>query len=211
MDWARDSARACRSMGVKATKQRMEIMREIARSTEHPDAVAICRRVRRRIPRLSLDTVYRTLRCLEDRGLISRVGPQQDRARFDPNTRGHHHFICTKCGHVGDFYSDDFDRLSPPSEVRAMGRMESVYVEFRGWCRACQDRKRKAQRNRRNAGNGLAPVVGVPEPYEHHAPSAEHRDGFHAAMDGVDRGRGERTVRDSRSLVLWRRRRGSAM
>ena len=143
---ARDFAKSCRSLGIKATPQRMEIMREIARSTEHPDAEAIYRVVRRRIPRLSLDTVYRTLRCLEDKGLIARVGSMQDRARFDPNTRRHHHFVCTECGRVGDFYSEEFDRLPPPPEVQAMGRMESVYVEFRGRCRQCRSEPARRRR-----------------------------------------------------------------
>jgi Fur family peroxide stress response transcriptional regulator len=115
----------------------MEILRELAGTDEHPDAEAIFRRVRKRIPSLSLDTVYRTLRMFEERGIISRVGATRDRARFDANTDPHHHFICTRCGHISDFYSDALDQFQPPAEVREKGETYSVYVELRGICKNC--------------------------------------------------------------------------
>lgn len=148
MDQVRIDARVanfqavCRKHRIKATHQRVEIMRDVASTDEHPDAESVYRRVRRRIPALSLDTVYRTLRLLEDHGVISRVGSMKDRARFDANTDRHHHFVCTRCGLVRDFYSPAFDRFAPPAEVRKMGSVEAVYVELRGLCRTCRERVR---------------------------------------------------------------------
>jgi Fur family peroxide stress response transcriptional regulator len=127
----------CRRQGLKVTHQRTEIFRELARTEEHPDAETIHARVRKRIPALSLDTVYRTLRTLEEYGVISRVGSTRERIRFDANTERHHHFVCTECGKVGDFYCDAFDDVEAPSEVAAMGNVNSVYVELRGVCREC--------------------------------------------------------------------------
>lgn len=140
----------CRRHGVKATHQRTVILRELAGSEEHPDAETILARVRRKIPAISVDTIYRTLRLLEDSGVIARVGSMRDRARFDPNTDRHHHFVCTKCGMIGDFYSDAMDRLSAPREVAEMGVVEGVYVELRGICRKCQPEapKTKAAKKR---------------------------------------------------------------
>ncbi len=135
----------CRRQGVKATHQRTEILRELAGSDEHPDAETILVRVRRRIPAISVDTVYRTLRLLEDKGVIARVGSMRERARFDANTDRHHHFVCTKCGMIGDFYSDAMDRLSAPREVAEMGVVEGVYVELRGVCRNCQPKAAKTR------------------------------------------------------------------
>jgi Fe2+ or Zn2+ uptake regulation protein len=65
---------ACREHGIKATHQRIEIVRELASTEDHPDAESIYERVQERIPTISLDTVYRTLRLLEDNDIISRVG-----------------------------------------------------------------------------------------------------------------------------------------
>ena len=135
----------CRRHGVKATHQRTEILRELAGSEEHPDAETILARVRQKIPAISVDTIYRTLRLLEDSGVIARVGSMRDRARFDPNTDRHHHFVCTECGLIGDFYSAAMDRLSAPREVSEMGVVEGVYVELRGICRKCQQKTTKTK------------------------------------------------------------------
>jgi len=135
--------KVCRRQGIKATHQRTEILRELAGSEEHPDAETILVRVRQKIPAISVDTVYRTLRLLEDSGVIARVGSMRDRTRFEANTERHHHFVCTECGMIGDFYSDAMDRLPVPREVSEMGSVEGVYVELRGICQNC---KQKATR-----------------------------------------------------------------
>ena len=132
----------CRRYGVKATHQRSEIYREVARTDEHPDAETIYARVRKRIPAISLDTVYRTLRLLEKKGLIARVGSLGERTRFDANTDHHHHFVCAKCGFMGDFYNEGWNDFRVPNDVMAMGKVDSVHVELRGLCKACQGKRR---------------------------------------------------------------------
>jgi len=132
---------ACRRYGLKSTYQRAEIYRELASTEEHPDVETIYARVRSRIPAVSLDTVYRTLRLLERKGIISRLGALGERARFDANSAHHHHFICTKCGFIGDFYDEELNPLSTPSDVAAMGTVNSIHVELRGICKKCQRKK----------------------------------------------------------------------
>jgi Fur family peroxide stress response transcriptional regulator len=131
-----------RRYGVKTTHQRTEIYRELARTNEHPDAETIYARVRKRIPAISLDTVYRTLRLLEKEGLISRVGPLGEKMRFDANTDRHHHFVCTRCGFIGDIYNEKWDDFRAPSDVMAIGTVNSVHIELRGLCKTCQKKKR---------------------------------------------------------------------
>ena len=134
-------SQTCRQYGIKATHQRREIYREIARTTEHPDAETIYHRVRKRIPEISLDTVYRTLHLLETKGLIARAGFHGDKTRFDANTDHHHHFVCTECGFMGDFYHEEWNDFGARSDVRAMGTVNSIYVELRGLCKACQGKR----------------------------------------------------------------------
>jgi Fur family peroxide stress response transcriptional regulator len=131
-------SQVCRRSGIKATHQRTEIYRELAGTDEHPDAETVYTRVRKRIPAISLDTVYRTLRLLEKKGVISRVGSLGERARFDANTDRHHHFVCTKCGFIGDIYHEGPNDFQPPMEAKAMGTVNSVHVEWRGLCKACR-------------------------------------------------------------------------
>ena len=84
----------CRDAGVKLTHQRLEVFREVAHTVDHPDAETVHRRVRKRIPTVSLDTVYRTLWLLTDLRLIGTLGPPRGRTRFDANMSPHHHFVC---------------------------------------------------------------------------------------------------------------------
>ena len=127
----------CADRGLRITPQRTEVYREVAGTDEHPDADAILKRVRKRIPNISLDTVYRVLYTLEDEGLLSRVQLSSDRLRFDGNAEKHHHFVCLKCGMIRDFTSEEADRLRVPDEVRSWGRIEESHLQLRGVCRKC--------------------------------------------------------------------------
>jgi Fur family peroxide stress response transcriptional regulator len=138
-----DFVDACREQGIKATHQRVEILRVLAGSEEHPDAESVYDRVRERVPSISLDTVYRTLRFFEEHGIIARVGSVKSRARYDANRDRHHHFVCTKCGLVRDFYSEQLDRMKPPPDINTIGKVNAVYVELRGVCRKCRKEKVK--------------------------------------------------------------------
>ncbi len=141
---------ACRRQGIKATHQRTEILRELAGSEEHPDADMIHARVRQRVPAISVDTVYRTLKLLEDKNVIARVGSMGCRARFDANRDRHYHFVCTECGIIRDFYSDAMARLAMPREVSEMGSVRDLYVELRGICRTCKQEAMKTEGQKRN-------------------------------------------------------------
>jgi Fur family peroxide stress response transcriptional regulator len=136
----------CRRRGMKITHQRREVFRELAASIEHPDAETVYQSVCKRVPSISRDTVYRTLATLEVEGLIRKVSPLVEKARYDANPDRHHHFICTVCGMVRDFYSEDLDGLPIPEAVAALGEIESAQVQVRGVCSACANRKGKTRR-----------------------------------------------------------------
>ena len=128
---------ACRKSGAKLTHQRMEIFREVAQSTDHPDVEKVYQGVRKRMPTVSLDTVYRTLGWLKELGLITTLGPPRERTRFDANLSHHHHFVCVQCGLTRDFYSDKLDKLSLPESVQSIGYVETTQVEVKGACLKC--------------------------------------------------------------------------
>ncbi|MGI6086889.1 MAG: Fur family transcriptional regulator [Kiritimatiellia bacterium] len=127
----------CRKKGIKATIQRREILRELSSTTEHPDAKTIYRRVRKRLPAISQDTVYRTLRGFEKNGDIVRVTTINERARYDANTDAHPHFICTHCGRIIDLHFCLPNQFATPKELKSIGRVERLQVAFRGQCVLC--------------------------------------------------------------------------
>ena len=128
---------AAKDTGIKLTHQRLEIFRAVASSLEHPSAEAVHRAVQVTTPTVSLDTVYRTLWLLSDLGLLTTLAPRQDSVRFDANVANHHHYICTRCGLVRDFESDDLNRLRIPDSVNRFGRVLRAHVEVRGICEPC--------------------------------------------------------------------------
>jgi Fur family peroxide stress response transcriptional regulator len=138
-----------RRSGVKLTHQRLEIFREVAKSLDHPDVETIFLGIRRRVPTVSLDTVYRTLWLLIDLGLLTTLGPPRGRVRFDANTSSHHHFICRKCGMTRDFLSPKFDRLKIPNAVKALGSVESTRIEIKGICFRCSKKNQRKHRVKR--------------------------------------------------------------
>jgi Fur family peroxide stress response transcriptional regulator len=127
-----------RNAGFRLTHQRLEIVRVIAADETHPDVETVYRAVRERVPTISLDTAYRTLATLVERGLISRVLFTPGPARYDANSARHHHFVCTRCGLIRDVEDADLDAIRPTAEVARIGRPDAVSVQFRGVCAACQ-------------------------------------------------------------------------
>jgi len=132
---------AARKSGVKLTQQRLEIFRAIASSLEHPDAEAVFKSVKKKMPAVSLDTVYRTLWLLKDLGLILTLGPRRETIRFDANLLRHHHFICERCGLMRDFESGEFDSIGIPKSAEGFGTVTETHIELRGLCRGCLKEK----------------------------------------------------------------------
>jgi Fur family peroxide stress response transcriptional regulator len=128
---------AAKDAGIKLTHQRLVIFKAVASSLEHPSAEAVHRAVQATTPTVSLDTVYRTLWLLTDLGLLSTLGLRQESVRFDANVENHHHYICTRCGLVRDFESDDLGALKIPDTVNHFGQVVSTHVEVRGICDRC--------------------------------------------------------------------------
>ncbi|MCX8037298.1 MAG: transcriptional repressor [Candidatus Sumerlaeia bacterium] len=143
MDTLRD---ICRRAGMKATHQRLEILHEILQASDHPSAELIHQRVRRRLPTVSLDTVYRTLAVFDQHGVITRVFSSAGCVRYDPVRERHDHFVCDQCNRILDCRVSGADRLRLPASVRVMGTVERIQVEVRGVCKACLKQGRTRQR-----------------------------------------------------------------
>jgi Fur family peroxide stress response transcriptional regulator len=136
-------SRALRASGLRLTHQRLEVVREVARSDEHPDVERIYQAVRGRVPTISLDTVYRTLATLDGLGLVRRVTAAPGPARYDANLSRHHHFVCTCCGLIRDVEDRRLDAVRAPRSTASLGSVESIEVQLRGVCVGCRDKERK--------------------------------------------------------------------
>jgi len=135
-------SRALRGSGLRLTHQRLEVIREVALSDEHPDVEALYRAVRERVPTISLDTVYRTVATLSDLGLVRRVVLTPGPARYDANASRHHHYVCTRCWLIRDIDDKALDAVRAPRGTASLGSVDSVEVQLRGVCTACQKKER---------------------------------------------------------------------
>ncbi len=130
----------CREKGLRVTKQRREIFCAVAQSCEHPSAERVFVSVRKTMPNVSLDTVYRTLASLEEMDLLMRVG-LSSKARFDGDLRPHCHFVCTRCGEVYDIFPQaDETAFALPRGARDMGEVKQINLQLRGICKKCQNK-----------------------------------------------------------------------
>ena len=137
-------AQYCRSHGLSMTQQRLAIFEALASSREHPSAEQLHKAVQRRIPALSLATVYKNLEALKAIGAVADVNPLHEQGRYEAALPGagagrpHHHLVCVSCKKVRDLHDAELDRL----RVRdAQGfDIRAVRVQAEGLCPDCQAR-----------------------------------------------------------------------
>lgn len=130
-----DLERLFHGAGLKMTNQRVAVYREVVEHASHPSAEAVYGRVRRRLPAISLNTVYRTLALLAEKGIIRHLEGLADKSFYDHNTDRHHHFICTRCGAIQDVHIDNLDMLRVEDMPEGV---EEIVVHIKGLCDGCR-------------------------------------------------------------------------
>ena len=102
----------CATKGMRMTEQRRVIARVLAESDDHPDVEELYRRCVKVDDRISISTVYRTMRLFEDAGIIERHDFRDGRARYETSPDIHHdHLINLRNGEVIEFQSEEIERL----------------------------------------------------------------------------------------------------
>ncbi len=125
---------ACREKGMRVTGQRRIIAQVVAELRDHPDVNELHRRVAEIDGRISLSTVYRTLKRFEELGILERHEFRDGRARYESTPAVHHdHLIDLTTGQILEFYSDDIERLQDEIAgklgYRVVGHRLELYVE----------------------------------------------------------------------------------
>jgi Fur family peroxide stress response transcriptional regulator len=140
---SRQFQKLCHRHGLAATYQR-EIIYQTAMSQKgHPSPEALFVRVRKKIPSISLATVYANLHTFIAKGLLSEVSVHHGPLRVETNQQPHHHLVCLRCRSIADF--DDAGVISSGLRRRLPSRfqLQRVVVDVLGICEACS-RKRRA-------------------------------------------------------------------
>ncbi len=102
----------CTDKGMKMTEQRRVIARVLSEATDHPDVEEVHRRSLAEDARISIATVYRTMRLFEEADIVKRHEFGDGRARYEETPTTHHdHLIDMRTGIVTEFRNDDIERL----------------------------------------------------------------------------------------------------
>jgi Fur family peroxide stress response transcriptional regulator len=129
----------CRAAGLSVTHQRLEIFEAMmANGDRHPSAEVIYQSVRERYPTISFNTIYKNLETFEELGIVVKVNPLYNEARYDVDVRPHHHLICRHCKTIVDVHDKKLDALPAPEEAGSGFQVENWTVQFTGLCADCQ-------------------------------------------------------------------------
>jgi len=119
------------------THQREIILEELNRSKVHPTADELYERIRKKLPRISLATVYRNLEILSEAGLIKKLEISGRQKRFDWDPEPHNHVFCTQCQRVDNI-------PTPVTQIPTVGPLQEkgynitgCRIEFFGLCPKC--------------------------------------------------------------------------
>jgi Fur family peroxide stress response transcriptional regulator len=126
--------------GLKITPQRTAIYEELLKAKDHPTADVIYKRIVKKIPNISFDTVNRTLLTFSKIGIINVVEGYGQAKRYDPDMDLHHHFRCIQCGSIIDVYNRVFDNITVPEEINKQFTVINKKVVLEGLCSKCRRR-----------------------------------------------------------------------
>ena len=123
---------------LRYSRQRERIYEYLAASEEHPSAEMVYEALKSEIKGLSLGTVYRNLRLLEDLGKVRRVTSFRNIERYDACCGDHVHFICTECGRIIDVPEADIQKIREATALGEGYSLSQINLTLNGLCPECQ-------------------------------------------------------------------------
>ena len=120
------------------SRKRQAIYELLLSTKEHPSAEWIYNALKPDYPDLSLGTVYRNLKLLEDDGAVKSVAVVDGRERYDALMSPHSHFVCSKCGKVIDvFFQNEISDAAEHLKINGTKRIDSFSLIYYGICDKC--------------------------------------------------------------------------
>ena len=135
------SRRVLNTTGVRVTNQRALILETLRQG--HMDADEVYRQARKKQPRLSLSTVYRTLQKLKNLGLVDELHFDEAHHHYEiKQPVGHHHLLCLGCGKILEFECPRREKMKEDVTQQKGFKVTGIEVHMTGYCSDCrQDKK----------------------------------------------------------------------
>tara|TARA_B100000678_G_scaffold185011_1_gene154615 strand:- start:281 stop:691 length:411 start_codon:yes stop_codon:yes gene_type:complete len=107
-----DIENKCIKKGVRLTEQRKLVAKVMSESKDHPDVDELHKRVNKLDSKISIATVYRTVKLFEESGIVAKHDFKGNKARYEETTQEHHdHLIDINTGEITEFVNDDIEKL----------------------------------------------------------------------------------------------------
>lgn len=136
----------CHRCDLAATHQRQVIYETVLSLHGHPSPEAIYEKVHKKVPSISLATVYKNLRTFIDRGMLREVSLHHGSLRVESNQKPHHHVVCTQCKSITDLDEAGIEPLRLRQKLPAGFQVGRIAVDIFGTCSKCSTRMQKSSR-----------------------------------------------------------------
>ena len=130
--------KVCEDAGLAVTHQRQVIYEVLAATSGHPSPEEVYARVKRRIPSISLATVYKNIHLFIESGIFNQVSLHHGSMRVETNHAEHHHLVCMACKSISDIDAELLGLSDVEDRFLGGFLVKRVAVDVLGLCPACQ-------------------------------------------------------------------------
>jgi Fur family transcriptional regulator, peroxide stress response regulator len=131
-----------RRAGLPLTHQRQVIYDALIAMPGHPSPEEVYEKVRKRIPSISLATVYKNLNRFLQAGLVQQMSVHHGSMRVEVNDHPHHHLVCASCKKIADIDSDQIGPLHVRGRLPKGFAVQRFSVDVIGLCARCRSKKK---------------------------------------------------------------------
>jgi Fe2+ or Zn2+ uptake regulation protein len=135
---SREATEQLARLGLRATRQRVAVLRLLMERAGHPSALDVHRRLLRHHPNLSQKTVYEVLDALVEAGIAARVAHGGEAVRYELRREGHYHARCRRCGRLEDVPASADGAIRGRAVVPKGFRIDEIHVTLEGRCSRCR-------------------------------------------------------------------------
>lgn len=128
----------CAAHGLLATHQRQILYEVMETMSGHPSPEEVYARVKKRVPAISLATVYKNIHLFVEKGVLKELSLHHGSMRVEFNDDVHHHMVCSECKAVTDVDENDLGVLPSLKELPGGFQVKRLSIDIIGVCAACQ-------------------------------------------------------------------------
>ena len=132
----------CAEHGITVTHQRQVLFEEMQNIPGHPSPEEVYERVQKRVPSISLATVYKNIHLFIQSGLFREVSLHHGTLRVETNPHPHHHLLCSECKSISDIDEAELGLIPTHPTLRDGFRVDRFAVDVIGLCADCLARQK---------------------------------------------------------------------